>query len=156
MTIYTRLSGVLALFVSGAVLGAPAGHANPAPAPAAAPVPGVLKATLIGKNEVPGPGDEDGTGAATVTINAGTSQLCYTVSVQKVDGITMAHIHHAPMGSMGNVVLPFAPPTSGSSQGCAQIKPELAADIIAHPSDYYVNVHSEAHPAGAVRGQLGQ
>lgn len=130
-----------------------AGHGAPA---AAVPAGAQLKATLIGSNEVPGPGDPDGTGTATVTIDLAKNQLCYTVSVTNVEGVNMAHIHKSPMGSMGNVVVPLTPPTSGSSQGCAQVRPELAAAILASPSDYYVNVHSQAHLAGAVRGQLGK
>jgi hypothetical protein len=137
-----------------------AGHAGHAAAPVATPAPAAagqtLKATLTGSTEVPGPGDPDGSGTATVTIDTVKGQLCYTVQVALVDGVTMAHIHKAPMGSMGNVVFPFAAPTTGSSQGCATIKPELAAAILAAPSDFYVNVHSEANPAGAVRGQLGK
>jgi hypothetical protein len=47
-------------------------------------------------------------------------------------------------------------PTTGTSEGCARIAPDLAAAIQANPSEYYVNVHSQAHIAGAVRGQLGR
>jgi sugar lactone lactonase YvrE len=34
------------------------------------------------------------------------------------------------------------------------VDPSLAAAIISNPGGYYVNVHSEPYPAGAVRGQL--
>jgi hypothetical protein len=157
MTLRTPLSSVLALSAGLALAAAQAadphaGHTMPAPAPAGQ----TLKATLTGATEVPGPGDADGSGTATVTIDTVKGQLCYTVNVTLVDGVTMAHIHRAPMGSMGNVVYPFAAPTTGSSQGCAAIKPDLAAAILASPSDFYVNVHSQANPAGAVRGQLGK
>lgn len=118
--------------------------------------PGALKATLVGSTEVPGPGDPDGNGMASVNIDLAKGQLCYTLTVLQVEGVTMAHIHRAPMGSMGNVVVPLTAPTSGSSEGCVSIRPELATAILSDPSGFYVNVHSEAHIAGAVRGQLGK
>ena len=31
-----------------------------------------------------------------------------------------------------------------------------AAEILANPEDYYVNVHNEAFPNGAIRGQLAK
>ena len=157
MTVHFRLPGALAFSLSAALLCAAPGHAaNPVAAPHASLPPPGLKATLAGANEVPGPGDADGTGTATVTFDPARNQICYTLTVDKVEGVTMAHIHKAPMGSMGNVVVPLTPPTSGSSEGCARIAPDLAAAIQAYPSEYYVNVHSETHVAGAVRGQLGK
>lgn len=161
---------VLAVTAAGSVQAqspAPAGHAaHQAAAPAAAarpgaPLtppggPGALKATLVGSTEIPGPGDPDGNGLATVNIDLAKGQLCYTLTVLQVEGVTMAHIHRAPMGSMGNVVVPLSAPTSGSSEGCVSIRPELASAILSDPSSFYVNVHSEAHIAGAVRGQLGK
>lgn len=154
-----RVSAMLSAILGGTVpvlaMQAPAaGHQ--AHAGHAAPTGQQLKATLVGTTEVPGPGDPDGTGSATVTIDTAKNQLCYTLTVDKVEGVTMAHVHKAPMGSMGNVVVPLAAPTSGSSEGCAQVRPDLAAAILASPGDFYVNVHSQANPAGAVRGQLGK
>jgi hypothetical protein len=131
-----------------------AGHVMPAPAPVAAGQ--TFKAALTGTTEVPGPGDADGSGTATVTVDTAKGQLCYTVQVAMVDRVTMAHIHKGRTGSMGDVVFPFTAPTTGASQGCATVRPELAAAILADPTDFYVNVHSEANPAGAVRGQLGK
>lgn len=161
-----RLGPVKALIISlaviaqgGAVIAQVPAQTQAAPAPAPAPAPGTgtaLKATLTGATEVPGPGDPDGNGMASVTIDLASSKLCYSLTTMQVEGVTMAHIHHAPMGSMGNVVVPLTPPTEGSSQGCLQVRPELAAAIVADPSSYYVNVHSEAHIAGAVRGQLAK
>ncbi len=155
MSVADRVSTLGILGASAAlVLGMPA-IAAPA-APPAPPAVVELKAALIGANEIPGPGDLDGTGSAAVSIDLAAGKLCYTLMVANVEGVTMAHIHKAPTGSMGNVVVPLSPPTSGSSQGCVQIRPELLAGILTTPSDYYVNVHSETNIAGAVRGQLGK
>ena len=50
----------------------------------------------------------------------------------------------------------LAPPANGSSQGCVAVTRELALEIIRRPADYYVNVHNQPFPGGALRGQLGK
>ena len=113
-----------------------------------------LAAAMTGAVEVP-PGDKDGSGTAKFEVNVGKGQICYTLSVKKLDGtITAAHIHLAPAGKAGPVVVPLKAPVTGTSSGCASVKRALAKDILMHPSAYYVNVHTTVFPAGAVRGQL--
>ena len=68
---------------------------------------------------------------------------------------TAAHIHIAPPGSAGPIVVPLNPPTSGQSQGCATVSYQLAVNLVQNPDDYYVNVHNADFPGGALRGQLG-
>lgn len=113
-------------------------------------------ATLDGASEVPGPGDPDGIGTATVRVNPGREQLCYSITVTGISPATLAHIHEAPAGAAGPVVVGLAAPTSGTSQGCVSITRDLAKEIIQNPGDYYVNVHSAEFRPGAVRGQLGR
>jgi hypothetical protein len=44
---------------------------------------------------------------------------------------------------------------SGASDGFGSaITREQAAEIVADPNGFYVNIHSTNHPDGAVRGQL--
>lgn len=111
--------------------------------------------TLSGAEEVPAPGDADGTGWATITVNPGLGKVCYWLEVSGIAPATAAHIHRAPTGVAGGVVVPLAAPTNGSSSGCADVSRELAMAILTDPSAYYVNVHNAGHPAGALRGQLG-
>ncbi|HZZ34485.1 MAG TPA: CHRD domain-containing protein [Caulobacteraceae bacterium] len=114
-----------------------------------------LTASLTGTVEVP-PGDPDGTGEFKITVNHGQGQVCYTLSVAHIDPATAAHVHKAPVGVAGPVVIPLTAPTTGSSSGCANVAKDLALDLIQNPQAYYVNVHNAAYPAGAVRGQLSK
>lgn len=111
--------------------------------------------SLSGGEEAPVTGDADGTGWARITVNPGLGRVCYWLEVSGIAPATAAHIHIAPAGSPGPVVVPLAAPTSGSSSGCADVSRELAMALIHDPSAYYVNVHNADHPGGALRGQLG-
>lgn len=126
-----------------------------APAGAAEESGRKLTATLTGAAEVPGPGDPDGVGSALLRVNPGQGQLCYELTVSNIAPATAAHVHEAPAGSAGDVVVPLTAPTNGSSKGCVTVSRELALEILKTPADYYVNVHNTAFRAGAVRGQLG-
>ena len=115
-----------------------------------------LQTNLTGAAEAPNPGDPDGRGMATVTVNAGKRQVCYTLSVRNIDPATAAHIHEAPAGVAGPVKVTLRAPTTGRSSGCVTVTRALALDILKDPADYYVNVHNAAFPTGAVRGQLAK
>jgi CHRD domain len=115
-----------------------------------------LSTTLTGAAEVPGPGDPDGSGMATLSVNPGLGQICYALTVSGIAPATAAHIHVGTVTQAGQVVVPLEPPTGGSSGGCAEVARELALAILKSPSDYYVNVHNAEFPAGAVRGQLSK
>jgi hypothetical protein len=115
-----------------------------------------LTTTLTGEQEVPVRGDLDGIGFATVTVNPGQGVLCYELSVSGIAPATAAHIHEAPVGMAGPVVVGLQPPTDGSSSGCVEVGRTLAKDILKNPADYYVNVHNAEFPGGALRGQLSR
>lgn len=126
------------------------------PSAAAASTDNVLATTLTGAEEVPGPGDPDGIGVAAILLKPDTGRVCWAYAVKRVDPITAAHIHRAPAGVAGLVVVPLAPPNRfGYSIGCTTADPALVADIVANPTGYYVNVHNATFTAGALRGQLG-
>src|SRR5215216_1263037 len=114
--------------------------------------------TLTGAAEVPGPGDPDGTGTATITLFPSTSMICWEI---QVSGITLpasaAHIHEAPAGSPGDVVVTLsAPDATGFASGCRSVDREEIVEILQAPEEYYVNVHNADYPGGALRGQLSR
>ena len=113
--------------------------------------------SLSGPSEVP-TGDPDATGVATVWVNPGTGTVCYSWSVSgAATPIAAAHIHHAPVGVAGPVVVPLPPTGPSSGTGCTSgVDRSLALDIIQHPWDYYVNTHNAEFPTGVARGQLSR
>jgi hypothetical protein len=54
----------------------------------------------------------------------------------------------------GDIVVELKAPTDGSSEGCKAISKKLSKKLRDNPSHYYVNVHNEPYPDGAIRGQL--
>jgi len=91
---------------------------------------------------------------ATITINLGQSELCYVIDFTTSETVIAAHIHHAPAGVAAPPIIPLNTPVAGSSSGCTKVEQGLLNDILQNPEQYYVNVHTTAHPAGAGRGQL--
>jgi hypothetical protein len=122
------------------------------PASAARTPLATLEAELTGEQEVPGPGDPDGRGEAELKVFA--AKVCYTLKVSRIKPATAAHIHKGRRGEAGPVVVTLNTPTDGFSRGCEQISRELSRKLREHPARYYVNVHNEEYPDGAVRGQL--
>jgi hypothetical protein len=110
---------------------------------------GSLHATLSGKAETP-KGDLDGSGTAEVKI-AGT-KVCWELHVTRVGALVAAHIHKGGPGVAGPVVVPFG--KTFKAKGCTTTTAATAAAILAHPGQYYVNVHNAKYPGGALRGQL--
>jgi CHRD domain-containing protein len=138
------LAAVLALSVLGALvlLALPA---------SAAPL-AHLEAKLTGEKEVPGPGDPNGIGKANIKVFR--AKVCYTLTARRIEPATAAHIHEGRRGVAGPPVVTLKPPTDGSSSGCEEITRSLSRALREHPGQYYVNVHNEPYPDGAIRGQL--
>jgi predicted aconitase with swiveling domain len=107
----------------------------------------------------PGTCGGPGTGTATITIDRNARTLCYSITTQDVAlPLLAAHIHVAPVGQAGPVVIPlFTQPVNAATVGptCpTDLDKNLLKDIIRNPENYYVNVHNAPFPNGAVRGQL--
>ena len=114
------------------------------------------KATLTGAAEVPGPGDPDGGGMVQVTLDPDKNEVCYDLTVTKIDEATAAHIHEGAMGKEGPVKVGLDAPKSGAMKGCKSADAAVVKDMMANPANYYVNIHSKDFPKGAVRGQLSK
>jgi hypothetical protein len=117
--------------------------------------PARLNVTLTGLQEVPGPGDPDGTGTVEVRVDPRDGNLCWNLYAREIDPATAAHIHRGPAGSAGPPVVTLTTPdAAGRSQGCLTVDLMLARQIGMRGHEFYVNVHNAAYPAGAIRGQL--
>src|SRR5688500_3158968 len=109
---------------------------------------------LSGGEEVPGPGDPDGTGTAHIEVASGAEELCYTLTVEDVDDVTAAHIHEAGTGSAGPVAVTLDPPVDGTSEGCVSTTRAILDGLRSGDRAFYVNIHTKAFPDGAIRGQI--
>jgi CHRD domain len=107
---------------------------------------------LLGGSEVP-KGAPSGSGIVNITLNDSTGRVCWTFEgIKGIDKPLAAHIHKAPAGKAGPIVVPFG--AAYKAKGCTTAAKALVSAIEAKPGAYYVNVHTAKFPAGAIRGQL--
>jgi hypothetical protein len=112
-------------------------------------------------------GDRDGSGTAELTVDLKAGTVCYDITVtnigvptEPVAGIGNAHIHSHPEGGAIAVDLDtqFAAVAGVEDTyqaiDCVTAKRRALVDILLHPEDYYVNVHTSDNPSGAVEGDL--
>jgi hypothetical protein len=143
--------------------------------PSTAPI--VFTAALAPSNEVPAVSGPESAGHGTAqiefdvvrnssgVITSATASMYFQLSGYPA-GTTIvgAHIHPAPAGVTGPVIL--GTPLAGSNtrvlaNGTGEFTfsglladPVLVQSIVNNPSGYYFNVHSPANPGGFSRGQL--
>ena len=152
--------------------------ATPTPAPTPQ-LKYVFTADLKTTNEVPIINDAEAScsGKGTFTLNttkdstgkitAATGQFDLTITgCPTTTMVTLFHIHKQVAGQNGSVVIdsgqkaasPIALTTGGTTVPVTMtnpsVDPALATDIIATPSGYYFNVHSQLHGGGFMRDQL--
>lgn len=121
----------------------------------------VFQTLMTGAAEVPGPGDPNAIGHATVMIRPSTDEVCWVLSWNRVDGTVVAAHIHGPADeetAIAPIVTFFMGVPHGGTdtdRGCA-VSEAWADAIVADPSQFYVNVHSAPDfGPGAIRGQLG-
>lgn len=122
-----------ALLVSGAALGAD------------------VKVTLSGDQEVPAV-QSSASGSGTITVGDDKS-VKGSVTTKGINA-TAAHIHEAPAGKSGGVIIPLTKGSDGTWTVPAGAKLTDAQLAAFKAGGLYVNVHSAAHPDGEIRGQL--
>lgn len=109
---------------------------------------------MTGPAETPA-GAPSGTAKAVVTLSTKTDKVCWTFkSLSGVTHPTYAHIHMAPAGKSGNIVVPLSTGSKFLTKGCVPASATVISAIAANPHNYYVNIHSQQYPSGAVRAQL--
>ena len=114
-------------------------------------------ADLAGVTEGDNPGNPDGSGSATIVIDVAEGTACWELSSEDIGPVLQSHIHVGAEGESGDVVVPLdVDGFDGTSEGCIEPMEDAAVlqEIVDDPAGYYVNVHTEDFPAGAIRGQL--
>jgi CHRD domain len=121
-----------------------------------AAAPTTLSATLAGVTEGANPGDPDGSGTASVTLDPATGEACWDLTATGIGAVTQSHIHVGAAGVSGGVEVPLdVDGFDGTSEGCVSAQPAAKLQaIIDNPAGFYVNLHTAEFQAGAIRGQL--
>jgi CHRD domain len=119
-------------------------------------VPVSFKVALSGAQSVP-PIQTAGTGSADITYDPATRKVTWSITYSGLSSpATMAHFHGpAPQGENGPVVIWLSTqgtaPTSPIT-GEATLTPAQVGQFTA--GQWYINVHTQSHPAGEIRGQV--
>ena len=114
-----------------------------------------LRSRLSGDAQVGEEGDTDGTGEVEMQVDINNREICFTVSTEKITEPTGAYIARGTKDEEGQIVVPLAPPIGGNASGGARdLKAAVVTVIAGNPEAFYVNVLTEEHPEGAIRGQL--
>jgi hypothetical protein len=112
-----------------------------------------LMADLAPENAAGG-GDADGSGVFKAELSLDSGQMCYRYAVDDIDDITGAHIRKGTEGYEGEVVVALELAEDGVVEACTTVDRDFAAELVANAGEYNVTIRDEAHPNGALRGQL--
>jgi hypothetical protein len=114
-----------------------------------------LTTNLSGAGEKPA-GDPDGLGIASVRSLPGLGQLCYQLTVSRIE--LPASAARIQLVSTGKTVVTLRAPdaATGVSSGCPNVSRALVRSVLARPTAYFLNVTTRDYPTGAIRGTLGR
>jgi hypothetical protein len=118
-----------------------------------------LFADINSAQAVPG-NTSEGVGSAAMLFDDVTLEIEWAILFRGLTGpATLAHFHRAPVGVPGPVVLDIGavsglgePDGSGLLTGSGLVAAEEVANLLR--GDWYINIHTEANPAGEIRGQV--
>ncbi|HJP72111.1 MAG TPA: CHRD domain-containing protein [Candidatus Limnocylindria bacterium] len=115
-----------------------------------------LTADLAGVLEGENPGNPDGSGSATITLDPETGEVCWDMTADGIGAVTQSHIHTGAEGVSGPVLIPLdVDGFDGTTEGCTSDVAEAdIQSVLDNPAGFYVNLHTADFPAGAIRGQL--
>ena len=99
-----------------------------------------------------------GGGSFVARSNIGQGRICWSLTVTGLSDVTVAHIHYlnGPLATQIAVPLALPTPFTGSATGCATALRALVKQILVHPENFYVNVHTTTYPGGAISGTLAK
>ncbi len=122
-----------------------------------AQIPAVFNFCMCGENVVGDPGDPDGSGLGVMTFDTGSGEVTWSIEYFDTQAPTLWVIHQAPAGQGGPSVLSLGTDTSG---GPGTLIDETTGDvnlvrsIVDDPEGFYLDLHNDDHPNGALRGQV--
>lgn len=129
----------------------------------------IYNVTLTGANEITGgaaSGDLNGSAIGTLTLNTDTNNISWSLTLVNIDPPTGAkvtdfHIHTGNFNQQGGVLIGLGVPGGSlvgtSFAGNINVAGGDITDmatVIANPSGFYLNIHNQEFPGGAVRGQI--
>ena len=110
-----------------------------------------MKVSLTGSQEVP-PVTTSASGVGSIMV-APDGSVSGTITTMGMEG-TMAHIHEAPMGQNGPVIVPFSKTAENVWSAPAGAKLTEAQIQSLKSGNLYLNVHSATNKSGEIRAQL--
>lgn len=130
---------------------------------------GIYTAPLSGENEIP-PVSTSASGTLTLTVAEGGASVKYVLKVSNLTDATVARLHEGKAGASGPTIITLygGPPKSGDFsgvlaqgtfaaaelQGPLQGKKVADLEALIKSGRVYLNVGSNAHIYGEIRGQV--
>jgi CHRD domain. len=123
--------------------------------------------THLSGDEVVPPVDTNAQGQVKFQLNNAGDELNFKLNVANIDDVIGAHIHQAPAGENGGIVVflfgnPFTDPVTVNgtlAEGTITATDVIGLDFdalltVMREGNTYVQVHTTTNPPGEIRGQI--